>query len=71
MKHSEWVDSFFQVGELGLIMIISILCGLGLGIFLDKLFNTSFFTFVFIVFGVIGGFTGIYKTITKDARPKK
>ena len=71
MKSREWVDSVFQVGEIGLIMVISIFCGLGAGIFLDKFFKTNFLVFVFIILGVIGGFIGIYKTVTKDAGFKK
>ena len=71
MKNKEYFDSFFYVGELGLIMVISIFCGLGLGMFLDKSFNTKFFVFIFLIFGVIGGFIGIYKTATKDEGSKK
>jgi F0F1-type ATP synthase assembly protein I len=71
MKSKEWIDSVFQVGELGLIMVISIFCGLGLGMFLDELFKTSFLVFIFIILGVIGGFIGIYKTVAKDAGFKK
>ena len=71
MKNREWIDSFFNIGELGLIMVISTFCGLGAGLFLDKFFKTGFFVFIFLILGVIGGFIGIYKTVTKDEGSKK
>jgi F0F1-type ATP synthase assembly protein I len=71
MKHKEYFDSFFYIGELGLIMVISTICGLGAGIFLDKFFKTKFLVFIFLILGVVGGFIGIYKTVTRDEGLKK
>ena len=71
MKNKEYFDSFFYMGQLGLIMVISTFCGLGAGIFLDRLFNTQFLVFIFLIFGVIGGFIGVYKTVMKDEGSKK
>ncbi|UCC95205.1 MAG: AtpZ/AtpI family protein [Candidatus Omnitrophota bacterium] len=64
MKNKDWFPSLFYISELGLIMVVSILCGLGLGLFLDKRLNTKFFTVLFLILGIIGGFIGVYKTIT-------
>ena len=71
MKYKEYFDSFFYMGQLGLIMVISTLCGLGAGLFLDRLFKTGFLVFIFLIFGVAGGFIGVYKTVMKDEGFKK
>lgn len=58
---------FYYIGlvtQLGLVIIISILAGLFLGIFLDnKLQTKPWFTIIFLIFGVVGGFRGAYRLI--------
>lgn len=67
-------NDFLYLGylaEFGMTIAISIICGLGAGIFLDKKLDTKIFTLIFTIFGIIGGFLGVYKTIIKDERTKK
>jgi F0F1-type ATP synthase assembly protein I len=71
MKDKEWWSNIFYLSEIGLIIIVSILLGLGVGLFLDRKLNTSFFIFIFLIFGIVGGFLGVYKIIFKNERFKE
>jgi ATP synthase protein I len=71
MQKKDWWQNIFYLSEFGLVIIISILLGLGVGLFLDKKFNTNFFIFIFLIFGIIGGFLGVYKIIFKNEGIKK
>lgn len=64
-------DSFFYdftlVSHLGLTIVVSIVIAVFVGMFLDKHLHTRpLWTVVFLVFGVVGGFTGAYKSIITD-----
>lgn len=57
------------VTQLGLIIIITILVGLGIGIFLDKAFGLKGpFTIIFLLIGITAGFINAYKAIMKDKK---
>jgi len=59
------------ISQLGLTMIFTILVGFGIGFFLDKHFLTSpIWTLVFLVFGIAGGFIGVYKMIMRELEKK-
>jgi ATP synthase protein I len=51
---------------IGFSIVFSILIGLAIGIWLDKLFNTKpYLTIVFLIFGVIAGFKNMIYFIKK------
>jgi ATP synthase protein I len=66
-----WLSNIFYLSELGLTIFVSVFLGLGVGLFLDKKLNTNFFIFIFLIFGIIGGFLGAYKIIFKNEGFKK
>ena len=54
------------VTQVGLTIIFSILIGLLVGIFLDRLFKTKgVFLVVFLIIGIAGGFYQAYKQILR------
>jgi len=58
------------ITQLGLVIIISILCGLFVGMYLDrKIGLKGAFTIIFVIFGAIGGFMAGYRLI-KDLNSK-
>ena len=62
--------SFFHylglVTQLGITIVVSVLVGLGIGIFIDKKLNLNGpFTITFLIFGIIGGFKAAYELIIK------
>ena len=58
--------SFSLTGYLGFVMVGSVLAGLLIGWFLDRLFGTDIiFKIIFIVVGVAGGFINVYREISK------
>ena len=47
----------------------AIVIGLGIGVWLDKKFETSpWFTLIFLVFGVLAGFRNIYLAMKKSQK---
>jgi ATP synthase protein I len=72
---------FYYLGlivQVGLTFSISAFIGLWVGIFFDKKLHTSpILTIVFLIFGIIGGFMGVYKLakeggfLENDTRGKK
>lgn len=52
------------ITQLGLVIVISILCGLFFGMYLDrKVGLNGVFTIIFLIFGIIGGFMAAYQLI--------
>lgn len=74
-RHDRY-DSMRQVGYLTTIpflLLASPLIGYGLGRLLDKLFHTTFLTWVFLVLGVVAGIREVVRVIrrvTPDDPPK-
>ncbi len=57
---------FSLTGYLGFVMVGSVLAGLLIGWFLDRLFGTDIiFKIIFIIIGVAGGFINVYREISK------
>jgi len=53
--------------QLGLVIIVCVLIGLGVGLFLDKLFKTKgIFLVIFLIMGIIAGFINAYKDIMRQ-----
>ena len=68
MKISNWYY-FGLVIQLGLVIVVCILVGLGIGIFLDKFFNTrGIFLVIFLIMGIIAGFMSAYKDIMRSQK---
>jgi len=68
MKISNWYY-FGLVIQLGLVIVVCILIGLGTGIFLDRFFNTrGVFVVIFLIMGIIAGFMNAYKDIMRKSR---
>lgn len=54
------------ITQVGLTVIFSILIGLGIGLFLDKIFKTKgIFLILFLIIGIAGGFYSAYKQIVR------
>lgn len=54
---------------LGLTIVIATFIGLALGLWLDKVFNTSpWLTVIFLVLGIVAGFRNFYRFMTKSAK---
>lgn len=55
------------MASVGTQLVVSIFIGFGVGLWLDKLLNTSpLFMILFILFGVAAGFFNVYRTIKKE-----
>ena len=68
MQTSNWYY-FGLVIQLGLVIVVCILVGLGIGIFLDKFFNTrGIFLVIFLIMGIIAGFMSAYKDIMRSQK---
>jgi F0F1-type ATP synthase assembly protein I len=65
-------DFFYYLGlvtQVGLTVIFSVLAGLAIGMFLDRVFNTKgVFTVFFIISGILGGAFVVYKEIMKGIK---
>ena len=60
---------FSLVTQLGLVIIITILVGLGIGLFLDKIFHLKgIFTVVFLLIGIAAGFMNAYREIMREKK---
>jgi ATP synthase protein I len=54
---------------LGLTIVIATFIGLALGLWLDKVFDTSpWLTVIFLILGIIAGFRNFYRFMTKSAK---
>jgi len=54
---------------LGLTIVIATFIGLALGLWLDRVFNTSpWLTVTFLVVGIIAGFRNFYRFMSKRAK---
>ena len=54
---------------LGLTIVIATFIGLALGLWLDKVFNTSpWLTVIFLILGIVAGFRNFYRFMTKSAK---
>ena len=59
------------VSQLGFTIVICILLAFLVGAFLDRKLNTGYiFTIIFLIFGIVGAFSGAYKQIKKDSSGK-
>ncbi|MBL7197307.1 MAG: AtpZ/AtpI family protein [Candidatus Omnitrophica bacterium] len=53
--------------QLGLVIVVCILVGLGIGIFLDNFFKTKgVFLVIFLIMGIIAGFKNVYTEVMKN-----
>jgi len=54
---------------LGLTIVIATFIGLALGLWLDRVFNTSpWLTVLFLILGIIAGFRNFYRFMSKRAK---
>lgn len=59
-----WMRELSLVSQLGITMVMSIVCFFAAGFFIDKWLNTKpVFSLIFILLGIIGGGYLIYKQI--------
>ncbi len=55
--------------SLGLSVAISIFVGLFIGLWLDRVFDTTpVMMFIFLFFGIIGGFNNIYRILKRSRK---
>jgi ATP synthase protein I len=54
---------------LGLTIVIATFIGLAVGLWLDRVFNTSpWLTVIFLILGIIAGFRNFYRFMSKRAK---
>ena len=54
---------------LGLTIVIATFIGLALGLWLDRVFDTSpWLTIIFLILGIIAGFRNFYRFMSKRAK---
>ena len=54
---------------LGLTIVIATFIGLALGLWLDRVFNTSpWLTVIFLILGIIAGFRNFYRFMSRRAK---
>jgi ATP synthase protein I len=54
---------------LGLTIVIATFIGLALGLWLDRVFNTSpWLTVIFLIVGIVGGFRNFYLFMSRRAK---
>lgn len=61
-------EMYRQLGALmsaGMVFPISIAIGYAMGYYLDRWFGTTWLTMVFILFGMVAGFVGFFRSISK------
>ncbi len=59
--HRNVYRSLTLITQFGLFMLVPILLCTFLGIFLDRLFSTSFLVIIFFFLGALAGFTNIFR----------
>lgn len=58
---------YIQAWSVGLSLVISTFVGLGIGYWLDRLFNTSpWLTIVFLLLGIVSGFRDLIRMARKQ-----
>ncbi len=64
-----WIRELAFYSSLGFSVSLSIFIGLGIGVYLDRRFDTSpWLTFVFLGFGIAAGFRNIGLAIKKSRK---
>ncbi|MDP8218456.1 MAG: AtpZ/AtpI family protein [Candidatus Theseobacter exili] len=70
--NQEAFQSLWIIAQLGLVMVCTILTGLGVGLFLDRFFGTTgIFLVIFILFGIAAGFYNVWKVLKRQVFPKE
>ena len=68
MKNKQLITNLQLVTELGLTIAAPVIIAVLIGTYLDrKLLQPGIFTFIFLIFGLCGGFLGAYRLIKKVA----
>ncbi|MDD2389393.1 MAG: AtpZ/AtpI family protein [Desulfobacterales bacterium] len=66
-KNRRYLKDIAYFSSLGLSIALSIFIGLGIGVYLDKKFDTSpWLTLIFLILGIIAGFRNIAIAIRKS-----
>ncbi|BAI81192.1 conserved hypothetical protein [Deferribacter desulfuricans SSM1] len=66
MKLNKKMRSFLNASSIGISVVAAIMIGTGMGVYLDKIFNTKpYLTLLFMVLGVIAGFKNIFYFIKR------
>lgn len=61
------IKPIINASAIGLSIVFSILIGLVIGIYLDKLFETKpYLTIIFLIFGIISGFKNMIYFVKKS-----
>ncbi len=63
------IRQLYEASTIGIQLVLATFIGFLMGYGLDKLFKTSpWFTFIFLVLGVIAGFREVFKVAKRQAR---
>lgn len=66
------MENVALISQIGIMMIVPIIGGVYLGRWIDSRLNTQpIFLFVFILLGIGGSFTNLFKIATQGSRKKK
>jgi len=67
-----YVDSLLRASLIGIHMVASTFIGLAMGYFLDKWLQTGpWLTMLFLLFGIVGGFTNMFREVKRIERGEK
>jgi len=67
-----YVDSLLRASLIGIHMVASTFVGLAIGYFLDKWLQTGpWLTMLFLLFGIAGGFTNMFREVKRIERGEK
>ncbi|MBA3030672.1 MAG: AtpZ/AtpI family protein [Proteobacteria bacterium] len=65
-ESKRWIREIAYYSTVGLSLAFSVFIGLGLGVYLDRRFNTTpWLTLVFLGLGIIAGFRNVLMAIKK------
>jgi len=65
------IYNLFSAASFGFVLLLSIVVGLGIGVFLDKIFKTHpVFTIIFTALGMASGIYSVFKEIKNYTRNK-
>ena len=68
----DYVDSLLRVSLIGVHLVASTFVGLAAGYFLDKWLHTDpWLTMLFLLFGIAGGFTNMFREVKRIDRREK
>jgi ATP synthase protein I len=65
-------DSAMRLSSVGLVLVFCTFIGLGLGWFLDRVFNTRpLLTILMLLLGIVAGFVNVWRAVRAEEEPNE